>query len=170
MEEIVGKNAGLGKAITALANFEVDPIVMIATLKFVLHNEFFRNVCHFNADIFRARHWSIEVEILEVDGAETCAWARKNAVKKQLDKFKGCGVGSHVTREADAIAADGDAGNIRIIFFWPHFTHRGRFSSVYGQDVMIVYMKEGVSAHNTRFVLGEEPKPMPWHNHPSSLA
>jgi hypothetical protein len=39
-EEIVGKNAGLGKAITALANFEVDPTITIATFKFVLLNEF----------------------------------------------------------------------------------------------------------------------------------
>jgi hypothetical protein len=51
-----------------------------------------------------------------------CAWARKHAVEKQFDKFKGHGVGSQVTREADAIAANGDAGAIRIILFRPHFT------------------------------------------------
>ncbi len=71
-EEIVGKDAGLGKAITALANFEVNPTIPLATFKFVFLNEFCRNVCNFNADIFRVRHWSIEVDILEVDGAETC--------------------------------------------------------------------------------------------------
>jgi hypothetical protein len=38
LEEIVGTNAGLGKAIPALANFELDPIITIATLKFVLMN------------------------------------------------------------------------------------------------------------------------------------
>ena len=72
LEEIVGKKASLGQAITALANLEVDPTVTIATLKVVLLNEFHRNVSNFNADIFRVRHWSIEVEILEVDGA-VCA-------------------------------------------------------------------------------------------------
>jgi hypothetical protein len=56
LEEIVGKNAGLGKAITALANFEVDPTITIATLKFVLLSELCRNVCNFNVDIFRVRH------------------------------------------------------------------------------------------------------------------
>ena len=116
-EEIVGKNAGLGKAITALANFQVDPTITLTTLKFVLLNEFCQNVCNFNADIFRVRHQSTKVEILEVDGAETCAWARKHAVEKQLDKFKGHDIGSHVAREADAIAANGDAGVIRIILF-----------------------------------------------------
>jgi hypothetical protein len=81
-EEIIGKNASLGQAITALANLEVDPTITIATLKFLLLNEFHLNVCNFNADIFRARHWNIKVEILEVDGAEMCTWARKHAVKK----------------------------------------------------------------------------------------
>jgi hypothetical protein len=66
-EEIIGKDAGLGKAITALANFKVDPTIWIATLKFVLLNEFRRNVCNFNADIFRVWHWSIKVEVLEVN-------------------------------------------------------------------------------------------------------
>ncbi len=38
LERIVGKNVCLGKAITALANLEVDPSIMIATLKVVLLN------------------------------------------------------------------------------------------------------------------------------------
>jgi hypothetical protein len=124
---------------------------MIATLKFVLLNEFCPNGCIFNADIFRVRHQSIKVEILEVDGAETCAWARKNAFEKQLDNFEGRGVGSHITREADAIATNGDAGAIRIILFRPHFTyHHGvaDFLPFMEWDVMIVYKKEGVSARN----------------------
>jgi hypothetical protein len=72
LEEIVGKIAGLGKAITAMVNFEVNPTVTIGTLEIVLLNEFHQNVGNFNADIFRVRHWSIKVEVLEVDGAETC--------------------------------------------------------------------------------------------------
>jgi hypothetical protein len=87
-DKIVGKVAGLGKAITALANFEVNPTVTLATFKFVFLNEFCRNVCNYNANIFRVRHWGIKVEVLEVDGAEMCTWAREHAVEKQLDKFK----------------------------------------------------------------------------------
>jgi hypothetical protein len=150
-EEIVGKNAGLGKAITALVNFEVNPTIMFATLEFVLLYEFHRNICNFNADIFRVRHQSIEVEVLEVDGAETCTWARKHTVEKQLDEFEGWGVGSHITQVADAIAADGDVGAIWIILFWPHLTyHHGvaDFLLFMGRDVVIVYKKEGVSACN----------------------
>jgi hypothetical protein len=123
-------------------------------------------------DIFRIQHQSIEVEILKVNGAEMCTWAREHAVEKELDKFEGCSVGSHIIREADAIAANGDAGAIRIILFQlPFIYHHGvaDFLLFMDQDVMIIYKEKGyVTA--THFALGEEPEPMPWHSHPSSLA
>jgi hypothetical protein len=150
-EEIVGKNAGLGKAITALANLKVDPPVMIATLKIVLFNEFHQNVSNFNAGIFGVWHWSIKVEVLEVDGTEPCTWARKNAVEKNLDKFEGRGVGSHVAREKDAIAANCYAGAIRIIFNHTHFAYNhgvADFLSLMAWDVVVVDKEEGVSTHN----------------------
>jgi hypothetical protein len=68
-------------------------------LKFVPLNEFRQKVRNFNADIFRVRHQSIDEEVLEVDGAETCAWERKHADEKQLDKFEGQGFGFHITWE-----------------------------------------------------------------------
>jgi hypothetical protein len=148
LEKIVGKNASLGQAITALANLEVDAPVTVATLKVVLLNEFHWNVSIINADIFRVRHRSIEVEVLEVDGAEMCAWARKHTVEKKLDKFEGRSVGSHVAWEADAIAANGDAGAIRIILFQMHFFyHHGvaDFLPFMERDVVVVN-KEGLSA------------------------
>ncbi len=43
-EEVIGQNAGLGKAIAAAANFKVDPTVTVSTRKFVLFNEFCWNV------------------------------------------------------------------------------------------------------------------------------
>jgi hypothetical protein len=52
LEEIVGKNAGPGKAITALANLEVDPPITIGTFKVVFLNEICWNVSNFNADVF----------------------------------------------------------------------------------------------------------------------
>jgi hypothetical protein len=160
LEEIAGKNARLGKAITTLENLEVDSPIMIATLKVVLLNEFHQDVSNFNADVFGVWHWSIKVEVLEVDGAETCAWARKHAVEKKLDKFEGRGVGSHVAWEADAIAADRYAGAIRIIFFRTHFAyHHGvaNFLPFMARYVIVVNMDEGVSAHNL-FCVGKRPR------------
>jgi hypothetical protein len=150
-EEIFGKNAGLEKAITALANLEVDPPIMIATLMVVLLNELRQNARNFNADVFGVWHWSIEVEVLEINRAEPRIWARKQAVEKKLDKFEGQGVGSHVAREADAIAINCYAGAIRIIFFWMHFAyHHGvaDFLLFMAQDVVVVNKEEGVSTRN----------------------
>jgi hypothetical protein len=151
LDEIDGKNASLGQAITALANLKVDPPVMIAILEVVLLNEFRQNVSNFNVDIFRVRYWSIEVEVLEVDGAKACAWARKHAVEKKLDKFEGRSVGSHITQEADVIVPDGNVGAIRIVLFRTHFTyHHGvaDFLPFMEQDVVVVDKEEGFSACN----------------------
>jgi hypothetical protein len=158
-EEIIGKNASLGKAITALGNLKVDPPITITTLQVVLFNEFRQNVSNYNADVFGVWHWSMEVEVLEVNGDKTCTWARKYAVEKKLNKFEGRGVGSHIAQEADAIAADWYAGVIRIIFFLMHFAyHHGvaDFLPFMAWDVVVVNKEEGVSAHNP-FCLGRRP-------------
>jgi hypothetical protein len=96
---------------------------MLTTFTFVFLNEFCWNVCEFNVDIFRVGHWGIKVEVFGVNGTEVYACAREHALKKQLDEFKGHGVGSNITRESDAIAANGDAGAIRIVLIRPHFTY-----------------------------------------------
>jgi hypothetical protein len=129
-------------------------------LKVVLLNEFCRNVSNFNADVFGVWHWSIKVEVLAVYGAEMCAWARKFAVEKKLDKFKGCGICSHVAREANAIDADRYAGAIKIIFFWTHFAyHHGGtdFVPFMARDVVVVDKEEGVRARNP-FCVGRRPR------------
>jgi hypothetical protein len=60
LEEIVGKYAGLGQVIAALANFEVDPNVAVpTTCKVVLLNEFRWDVHDFDADILGVGHWGI---------------------------------------------------------------------------------------------------------------
>jgi hypothetical protein len=161
LEEFVGKDASLGKVITALANLEVDSLITITTFKVVLLNEFRQDVSNFNADVFGVWHWSIEVEVevLEVDGGETCTWSRKHAVEKKHNKLEGRGVGSHVAREADAIAADCYAGVIRNIFFRTHFTyHHGLadFLPFMSQDIMVVGKEEGVCARNP-FCVGRRP-------------
>ena len=61
-------------------------------------------------------------------------------------------VGADVAREANAIATNGDAGAIRIIFIRTHFTyHHGMayFFPLMQRYVMIVNEKKGVSATDT---------------------
>jgi hypothetical protein len=64
LEEIVGDNADLGKAITVLANLKVDPPVTISSLKVALLNEFRQNGSNFSADIFGVWYRHIEVKFL----------------------------------------------------------------------------------------------------------
>ena len=70
---------------------------------------------------------------------------------------------SDIPRVTDAIASNGDAGTIRIIFIGPHFTHYHNvadFHSFVGWDVMIINNKERVSAWNP-FRPGVVPNPIP---------
>jgi hypothetical protein len=80
LEEIVGQDAGLGKAITALANFEVDPTVAVSIRKLVFLYEFHWDVGDLDADIFRVWHWLVKVEVFEVNGAEVHSFAREHTV------------------------------------------------------------------------------------------
>ena len=152
MEEIVGQNASLGKAIAASENFEVDPTVAVPTCKLVFFNKFGRDVCDFDADILRIGHWGIEVEVLEVNGAESRSFAREDTVEQQLEEFKGHDVGADISWVTNTTTSDGDAGTIRIVFFRPNFTHDhgvADFLAFVGRDVGIVYEKEGVSARDS---------------------
>jgi hypothetical protein len=141
-EEIVGQNASLGKAIAASANFEVDPTVAVPTRKLVFFKKFGRDVCDFDADVLRIGHWGIEVEVLEVDGAESRAFAREDTVtvEQQLEEFKGCGVGANISWVTNTTTSDGDVGTIGIVFIRSNFTHYhgvADFLSFVSGDVMI---------------------------------
>jgi hypothetical protein len=65
--------------------------------------------------------------------------------------FKRCGVGADIPRVTDVVASNCDAGMIRVIFIWSHFTNYhgvADFLSFMSWDVVIVDVKEGVSARN----------------------
>jgi hypothetical protein len=132
---------------------------------------FCRNVSNFNANIFGAWHQSIKIEVLEVNGAEMCAWARKHAVEKKLDKFKGCSVGSHIARKAMQLppivmqVQSGSSFSERTL----HTTMVWQISFFLWHGMSWQLIRKKVLVPATRFVLGEGPVPMPWHSRPSSL-
>jgi hypothetical protein len=127
----------------------------------VFLNEFRWNVCDFDADILRIRHWGIEVEVLEVDVAESRASARENTIEQQFEEFEGCGVGANIACVTNTTAANGDAGTIRIVLLRSDFTHHhgvADFLSLVDRDVVIVDEKEGVSARDS-FGVGGRSRP-----------
>ena len=65
--------------------------------------------------------------------------------------FEGCTVGGNISWVADVVAADGDAGMIRIILISSYFTYHHGVEKILlfmERNVVIIDEKEGVSARN----------------------
>ena len=137
----------MGKPIAALSNFEVDPAVAVATGEVVFTDEFIRDVDELDANIFRIRHGSIKIEVLEVNGAEACALPGEDTVEEEFDKFKRSSVSANITRIADSVASNGDTSSIRVILLWTDFTdHHGMTNllALVEGNVLVVDEDEGV--------------------------
>ncbi len=143
----------MGKTVTTLANFKVDPAVSVSAREVIFLDEFIRDVRELDANIFRLEHRCVKVIVLEVDGAELGAFPGEHTVEEELDELKrGC-VGTHIARIANPVAADGDAGAVGIILFRTDFTDDhgvADFLALVGRDVLVVNDEEGVG---TRYSL-----------------
>jgi hypothetical protein len=80
-EQVIGKDANLGKSVTALANFNVDPAISISAREIVFLDERIRDVRELDANIFWIRHRSVQIEILEIDGADPSSFPGKDDVE-----------------------------------------------------------------------------------------
>ncbi len=75
LKKIVGKDASLGKTVTALANFEVHPTIAVPTQEVVLKDEFVWDIRDFDTNIFRIGHGCVQVEVFEVNCTEACTFS-----------------------------------------------------------------------------------------------
>jgi hypothetical protein len=105
----------LGKAITTLANFEVDPAIAVTTREVVFLDEFIWDVEELDANIFGLGHRSVKIEILQVNGAEPCTLPGEDTVEEEFDEFKGGSVGVNIAGKANCVATNGDTGLVRVI-------------------------------------------------------
>ena len=76
-----------------------------------------RAVRELDADIFRAVERGLEIEVGDIKRDKLGVFLREGAIYDRLDKIQGSSFGTNLTKVADAIAADGDAGAIGIGFF-----------------------------------------------------
>ncbi len=139
----------MGKALTALANFKVDPANAVPTWKVVFLDEFFWDVGELDAKVFGIWHKSVEIEVFYVDGSEVCSLSGEDTVEEQLDKFERGRVGANDAWIADSIAADGDTGAVRVILLRTNLAdNRGvaDLLALVGWDVLVVNEEEGVGA------------------------
>ena len=137
----------MGKPITALANFKIDPAVSLSALKVVFLDEFFGDVGDLDAYIFRLEHGRVEIEILEVNGAEAGISPGEDTVEKELDKLERGSVGADVTWIADSVATNGDTGAVGIILFRTDLTDDHgvtNFLALVAWNVIVVDDEEGI--------------------------
>jgi hypothetical protein len=76
----------LEQAIATLADFEVNPSVLVYTCKLVFVDELVGDVQDFDAKVFGLGHGGIEA--LEVDGAKTGTFLREYTVEEELEKLQ----------------------------------------------------------------------------------
>ena len=79
-KKIVGKDVGLRKTITALANFEVNPTITITTQEVVFKDEFLWGIGNLDTDRFKIRHGCVQVEVLEIKCGEAGTISGKDTV------------------------------------------------------------------------------------------
>jgi hypothetical protein len=74
----------------------------------------FGEFSEFHAHEFRAYHWGVEVEILQIDGAVVCTLCGDNAVEMNLDCDHVDGGDTAIPGIGDAIVANSEASAIGI--------------------------------------------------------
>jgi hypothetical protein len=147
LKKVIGKDAGLGKSITALANFKIDPAVLVATNMVVFIDEFFSNVGELDAYIFGIGHGRVQIEVFEVNGAEASTFSGEDTVEEELDEFKQGLVGADIVSIADSVAPNGDTGAVRVILFRTNLADDHGVAdllALVGWDVLVVNEEEGV--------------------------
>jgi hypothetical protein len=146
-KKVIGKDDGLGKSVTALANFKIDPAVLVTTNKVVFIDEFFRDVGELDAYIFGIGHGRVQIEVFEGNGAEVSTFSGEDTVEEELDKFKQGRVGANIARIADSVAANGDSGAVRVILFRTNLADDHGVAdllALVGRNVLVVNEEEGV--------------------------
>jgi hypothetical protein len=142
-----------------MADFEVNPSILVQTCELVFVNVLIRDVQEIDANVFRLGHGSVKVEVLKIDGAKSCSFLREYTVEEELKKFQGCCVSTHIARVANAVATNGDpcAVTVRVLLVWTDLTYNhgmAYFLSLVRWDVVVVDAKERVSSGYTLGVGG----------------
>ncbi len=104
----------------AFEELVVYPAIVAILLEFILINDFLGNYAELDSHILWLIKGSVEVEVGEVSCHILGPRRGEGAVDNQLDRFKGPRLGTTITGVVDDIATDGDAGSVRIYFYWTY--------------------------------------------------
>jgi hypothetical protein len=81
LEKVIGKDASLGKSVTALANFKVDPAISVLAQEVVFLDQLIWDIRDLDVNIFRIRHRRVRIKVLEIDGAEPSSFPGEDTVE-----------------------------------------------------------------------------------------
>ncbi len=122
---------------------------MVPTWKVVFLDEFFWDIGELNANVFGIWHWSVEIEVFYVDGAEPCSLSGEDNVEEQLEEIERGRVGANVAWIADSITTNGDTGAVWVILLRTNLADDHGVADLLGlvgRDVLVVNEEEGVGA------------------------
>ncbi len=106
-EELVGNDAGLGEAIHAFTNLDIDPSVIVDQVpEVVFFDDLVRDEFESEAHVFRIIHWRVEVEVGQVNAQEYRARCADCGVDEEFGGEKVRSGGALVAGKVDEIAAD----------------------------------------------------------------
>ena len=142
----------MGKAVNATPNLEVDPAVAGVFEEVVFLCKFFRYIVEDDLDVLGLVERGEEVEVANVEGGELGAGTQEEAVKDEFGEFKGRSWGADVSGKENAVAADGDAHAVGIVFFGEDFANQfgvSYFFAAVCEDIFKADDEEGVGAFDT---------------------
>jgi len=109
-EELVGDDAGLGEAVHAFSNFDIDPSVVVDQVPdVVFDDDLVRDDLESEAHVFRIGHRSVEVEVGQVNAEEHGARCADGGVDEEFGGEKVRSGGALVAGKVDDITADRQA-------------------------------------------------------------
>ncbi len=150
-EEVIGKFAGLFESINAFVNFRVYPSVVIVVREVVFGDEFLRDGVDLDTDVFGSVEQCAKIEVRDIIACKSCILCGEDAVELQFDKFERSSFGASVTRIADPVASNCDAGAVWVRLLWAYFTDDAGICYVvalHGRDVCVLNWLERVGSCN----------------------
>ena len=148
-EEFFREHARLGKAVNAAPDIKVDPAVAGVFEEVVFLCEFVGDVAEFDSDVLGAVERGVEIEVADVKGGKIGAGTLEEAVKDKFGEFKGSSWGAEISGKANAVAVNGDARAVGIVFFGADFANHfgvNDFFAAVGGDILEADEEEGVGA------------------------
>jgi len=144
---VIGELTGLGEAVDTFPDCKVHPTIRL--VKVVLGDELLWDFGQLDADIFVAVEGTIKIQVFNVKDCKFCSAAQQDAIKEELDELKGPYGCADITREANVVATNGDAGLVGVVCAGLDFAcHAGviDFLAAVGRDVGVVDGKESIRA------------------------